>query len=157
MGERTPIWDPAARGAFIGLSSRHTRGHLYRAVLEGVAFAFRQIAEIAWAGSPGAGFEQITAIDGGSHSSLWRQILADVLEVPVAEGSLAGGTALGSAYLAALGVGAVPSFQDVAHWAPQRSANQPDPTACRRYETIYPVYAGLYAKLKPDFDQLSAV
>ena len=157
MGERTPIWDPAARGAFIGLSSRHTRGHLYRAVLEGVAFAFRQIAEIAWAGSPGAGFEQITAIDGGARSPLWRQILADVLEVPVAEGSPAGGTALGSAYLAALGVGAVPSFQDVAHWAPQRSANQPDPTACRRYETIYPVYAGLYAKLKPDFDQLSAV
>ena len=47
LGERTPIWDSAARGAFIGLSARHTRAHLYRAILEGVAYAFRQIAEIA--------------------------------------------------------------------------------------------------------------
>lgn len=72
MGERTPIWDPEARGAFIGLSSRHSRAHLYRAILEGVAFAFRQIAEILRAS--GASFEAVAALDGGARSALWRQI-----------------------------------------------------------------------------------
>ncbi len=69
MGERTPIWDPAARGAFMGLSSRHTRAHLYRAILEGVAYAFRQIAEIAYGEMEDGNRAAITAIDGGSRSS----------------------------------------------------------------------------------------
>ena len=87
MGERTPIWDPNARGAFIGLSSRHQRGHLYRAILEGVAFAFRQIAEIVEGDqSKDIHLQSITAIDGGARSPLWRQIFADVLRQPIEQG-----------------------------------------------------------------------
>lgn len=147
MGERTPIWDPGARGAFVGLSSRHGRAHLYRAVLEGVAFAFRQIQEIA-----GGGLESITAIDGGARSQLWRQILADALGLPVRFG--AGGTALGAAYLAAFGTGGVGSFAEISTWAAAGEACLPRSEASARYTDLYPVYAGLYEKLRPDFKVL---
>ena len=75
MGERTPIWDYQARGAFFGLSNIHSRGHMYRAVLEGVAYAFRGMLEIV-TGS-GTQIEKITLTDGGAQSKLWRQIFAD--------------------------------------------------------------------------------
>lgn len=150
MGERTPVWDPEARGVFAGLTSRHGRAHLYRAVLEGVAFAFRQIAEIS-----GAALEAVTALDGGARSPLWRQILADVLGVPVRAGS--GGTASGSAFLAALGAGEVASFAQIADWAGTGQPSLPDAAACRIYAQVYPVYAGLYAKLKDDFAALGRV
>ena len=152
MGERTPVWDPEARGAFVGLSSRHSRAHLYRAVLEGVAFAFKQILEIL---GPAAGLEEITAIDGGARSPLWRAILAAVLERPVRQGSRRSGTALGAAFLAALGVGQVGSFDEIAGWVEVGSPMQPDPRAQERYAAFYPVYAGLYPKLKDDFHTLS--
>ena len=147
MGERTPIWDPTARGAFIGLSARHTRAHLYRAVLEGIAYAFRQIQEIAGA----AGISRITAIDGGARSALWRQILADVLGVPIAEGGEQAGTALGSAFLAALGTGGAKDFREITNWVAIHSITTPNPTAMERYSRLYPVYASLYEKLRPDF------
>lgn len=150
MGERTPIWDPGARGAYVGLSSRHTRAHLYRAILEGVAFAFRQIRDIVGASSLGA----ITAIDGGARSPLWRSILASALGAPLRQGGERSGTALGSAFLAALGTGAVPSFEAIHDWVEVAGETSPDPSAGRVYDRIYPVYEGLYAKLKDDFDVL---
>ena len=152
MGERTPVWDAEARGAYIGLSSRHTRAHLYRAVLEGVAFAFRQILEIM---GTGLGLEAIVAIDGGARSALWRSILAACLDRPVCQGGQRSGTALGAAFLAARGVGAAASFDAIADWVELSAATPPDPAARRRYETLFPVYEGLYPKLKADFKILS--
>jgi len=162
MGERTPIWDPEARGAFVGLSARHTRAHLYRAVLEGVAFAFRQIAKIAGAASgmedtPGSRNISIVAIDGGSRSPLWRAVLAAAIGLPVAKGSRRSGTALGSAFLAALGAGGVASFDEISAWAETEDLAYPDAEIQRRYADLYPVYAGLYQKLKPDFEILSGM
>jgi sugar (pentulose or hexulose) kinase len=147
MGERTPIWDPEARGAFVGLSSRHTRAHLYRAVLEGVAFAFRQVLEIT--GTTGLG--AIVAIDGGARSAVWRSILASVLGIPLRRGSLRAGTGLGAAFLAALGVGEATSFAEIEGWGETSEPVLPDPEAGRRYDQLYAIYAGLYPKLKPDF------
>ncbi len=153
MGERTPIWDAQARGAFLGLSSRHTQAHLYRAVLEGVAFAFRQILEIGGR----AGLAEIVAIDGGARSAVWRQLMADVLGVPVARGSLRAGTALGAAFVAALGVGAVTHYAQMAQWVQVSPAVAPQAAAAAVYDRLYPVYAGLYGKLKADFDQIHAI
>jgi xylulokinase len=152
MGERTPIWDPEARGAFVGLSARHTRAHLYRAVLEGVAFAFRQIATIADVCDHGT---PVVAIDGGARSPVWRAILASALGLPVAEGGSSSGTALGSAFLAALGTGGVSSFADIAAWTEIRSVTSSDPEVQGCYNSLYPIYAGLYEKLKPDFHRLA--
>ncbi len=152
MGERTPIWDPDARGAFIGLSARHTRAHLYRAVLEGVAFAFRQISEIAGAGQSGT---PVVAIDGGARSPLWRAILAAALGLPVSQGGPRSGTALGSAFLAALGAGGASSFAEIEAWTEVLPPTPPGPDARAAYDRLYPVYAGLYEKLKDDFHILS--
>lgn len=158
MGERTPIWDPGARGAFIGLSSRHTRAHLYRAVLEGVAFAFRQIADITGsAGSSESSLERIVAIDGGARSSLWRSILASMLNLPVCQGGDRSGTALGSVFLAALGTGGVSSFDAITSWVETEAVNRPDPLQHERYNRLNEVYTGLYEKLKPDFDVLGSL
>ena len=103
-GERTPHPDPAARGAFAGLTVRHGRGHLVRAVLEGVAFGLRdslQVMEAAGMPRP----EQIRATGGGIKSPLWRQILADVLQAEIAVSSADEGAAFGAGLLAATGAG----------------------------------------------------
>lgn len=153
LGERTPVWDPAARGAFIGLSARHTRAHLYRAVLEGVAYAFRQISQIV--GMTEAGTNAIVAIDGGARSPLWRSILASVIGTPVIEGGSRSGTALGSAFLAALGSGKAAAFSELTAWTETLGRSEPSPAGRQAYERLYPVFAGLYEKLKDDFGILS--
>ena len=103
-GERTPHPDPAARGAFVGLTIHHRRPHLTRAVLEGVAFGLRDSLELTRSvGAPVSG--PIRATGGGSRSRLWRRILADVLEAPVATTSTSEGAAQGAAMLAAVGLG----------------------------------------------------
>lgn len=149
MGERTPIWDPAARGAFIGLSAVHTRGHLYRAILEGVAYAFRQIAELVE--PDGLTLSAIVAIDGGARSPLWRSILASVIGIPVIEGGPRSGTALGSAFLAALGSGCCSSFEDLNRWTETQDQVYPIEAERLVYNHFYKIFTGLYDKLKTDF------
>jgi sugar (pentulose or hexulose) kinase len=154
MGERTPIWDPYARGVFMGLSSRHRRGHLYRAVLEGVALAFQQMAEIfTEMGSP---IHEIVAINGGANSPLWRQIFADVLGVPIRWRPNSGGTALGAAFLAALGAGDRASFADLKDWLEPTIDSLPEPERAGVYAGHYPIFCRLHGKLKDDFRKLSS-
>ena len=152
MGERTPIWDPDARGAFIGLTSRHTRAHLYRAVLEGVAFAFRQIVDIAADES----LASVVAIDGGAKSDLWRGILSSVLRLPVRTGAEGAGTGLGGAFLAAIGVGQFTGPDAIEQWARPGGETSPESDAAARYDGLLPVYEGLYEKLRDDFHALGA-
>src|SRR5439155_21550255 len=109
-GERTPYADPLARGAFIGLTLAHDRRHLTRAVLEGVAFGLRDGLDLMLAaGTPRP--SQIRVSGGGTASSLWRQILADVLETEIATVSTSEGAAYGAAILAATGAGWYPSVE----------------------------------------------
>ena len=115
--------------------------------MEGVAFAFRQILEIM---GTQIGLELIVAIDGGARSALWRSILASCLDRPVCQGGQRSGTALGTAFVAALGVGEVPSFDAIAEWVELSPSTLPDPPDRRRYDTLFPVYEGLYPKLQVD-------
>ncbi len=154
MGERTPIWDPHARGVFIGLSSRHRRGHLYRAVLEGVALAFRQMAGIfSEMGSP---IQEIIAINGGARSPLWRQIFADVLEVPILWRPNSGGTALGGAFLAALAVGDQNGFAGLNAWLEPTVDTFPHLDVSGVYASHYQVFITLYEQLKESFRKLTS-
>lgn len=158
LGERSPIWDPEARGAFVGLSNRHGPGHLYRAVLEGVAFAFRSVAAIAAEASEDAGLARlagVTAIDGGARSGVWRSILASALGVPVRFGAERSGTGAGSAFLAALGAGAVAGPAAIGDWVETGEPIEPDPVAVRRYEALAPLHAELYERLRPTFHALA--
>ncbi len=152
MGERTPIWDPLARGAFIGLSTVHTRGHLYRAVLEGVAYAFRQMLEII--SGAGAPIREIIAIDGGARSAIWRQIFADILQVPIRWRPTSGGTSLGSAYLAAQSCRS--SAHDLAAWFEPTVDAQPNSEAWDCYRPQYEVFCGAYDRLRDCFPKLQA-
>lgn len=152
LGERTPIWDPQARGAFVGLCTRHSRGHLYRAVLEGVAFAYRQMAEIYHEmGSP---IVELIAINGGARSPLWRQIFADVLSLPVHWRPRSGGTSLGAAFLAALGVGDFRSLADLGAWLEPTVETFPDEGRAAQYEKLYPIFSQLYGRLRDSFHSL---
>jgi xylulokinase len=145
-GERTPYPDPLARGAFVGLTVDHRRQHLTRAVLEGVAFGLRDSLELMR--GVGAGSGTIRATGGGSRSVLWRQIVADVMETPVATTSTTEGAAQGAAMLAAVGVGWFSSVEeacrdlvvlgDVIDPSPERG---PYAHAYARYRELYPALA----------------
>lgn len=110
MGERTPHLDPHARAAFIGLTASHTRGHLVRAVMEGVAFSLRDAFEIFK--SLGANINAIRLGGGGSHSPVWRQIQADIYGQAVQTIEADEGAAFGAAILAGVGVGAWDSVDE---------------------------------------------
>jgi len=149
MGERSPIWDPDARGVFFGLNTSHQRGHLYRAILEGVAYAFRQINEIVTElGNP---ITELIMINGGARSALWRQIFADCLGIPNRWLPSSGGTLLGSAYLAALGVGDVKGFESILDWLEPTSNSYPNPANLDIYNDTYQIYKELYPRLKDCF------
>jgi xylulokinase len=146
MGERTPIWDPQARGVFFGLSSTHQRGHLYRALLEGVAYAFREMLEIVT--GAGTQIEQITLTDGGARSALWRQIFADVLGRTVSWQPKSGGTALGAAIIAALACGELSGPDAAQNWFGATIDIHPDPALAAVYERNFQVFRALYSRLQ---------
>jgi xylulokinase len=152
LGERSPIWDAHARGVYFGLSTVHHRGHLYRALLEGVAFAFRQLIDIL-AGN-GSQIEEVIAINGGARSAVWRQIFADVLELPVRWRPSRDGTSLGGAYLAAMGNGIYGELSEIQNWMEPTIDTLPDRSHSRDYRRYYAIYASLYEKLKDSFRSL---
>ena len=154
MGERSPLLDEKARGAFVGLSARHTRGDLIRAVLEGVAFSQRQCLDVL----RGMGVEtrQMTACGGGAKSPLWRQMLADLYGFGVATSKSAQeGPALGAAILAGVGSGVYPSVPAACEKLVAADAvTQPDPEASARYEPYFELYQKLYPAMKENCDAL---
>jgi len=149
-GERSPHPDPLARGAFVGLTLGHERRHLTRAVLEGVAFGLRDGLELMLAaGMPAP--TQIRASGGGTASSLWRSILADVLGAELATVTTTEGAAYGAAVLAAVGVGWDASVDAAtARLISATPVATPGPDA-ERYAAPYERYRELYPALAPTF------
>jgi xylulokinase len=143
LGEKTPLQDPDARGAFIGLHLGHSRAHLYRAVLEAVAFGFRHHLDVfAELGLP------VTTVrigDGGAKSRLWTQIVADVIGRPL-EVVSGGGAALGAAFLAGMATGAFHDWQQIRTFL--TIEGRVTPAASRDYERPYAVYRRLYPALR---------
>jgi xylulokinase len=109
-GERCPYPNPEARGGWIGLTSRHTRAHLVRAVIEGVTFAMGQILDLVR--STGVPVERVLLGGGGAKSALWRQLQADVYGIQVETTNAEEGPAFGAALMAAVGVGAYASVPE---------------------------------------------
>jgi len=149
-GERTPHRDPYAKGAFIGLSLRHTRAHMARAVLEGVAFGMADgLAVIREMGVP---VQEVRASGGGARSALWRQIQADVYQLPLSTINVDEGPAYGAALLAAVGAGLYGSVPEACD-ATIRVVDQcdPDPAASRAYAEWAEEYRAAYRALAPGF------
>jgi xylulokinase len=154
-GERTPYADPLARAAMVGLTARHRRAHMTRAVLEGVAFGLRDSFELIKGAGLGA-VGQVRISGGGARSLLWRQILADVLGVELVSVNTTEGAAYGAALLAGVGNKTWPDVDT----ACLNNVRTRDPVSPREktmavYEEFYQHYRNLYAALKPTFDGLS--
>ncbi len=153
-GERTPHPDPLARGAFVGLTVRHTRGHLTRAVLEGVSFGLRDGFELIRQSEAGRVIRQVRVSGGGAKSPLWRQILADVLGAPLVTVEALEGAAYGAALLAGVGVGVWPDVEAATASIQLGEEVAPGPNAAA-YEQAYNVYRSLYPTLKDTFKALA--
>jgi len=147
-GERTPHMDPAARGAWIGLSLAHGRDHLVRAVLEGVAFALRD----AWERMKmlDAAPSVLRVVGGGAKSALWMRILSSVLNVPLQRIEVDEGAAFGAALLAGVGAGMYADLHEAVNRTVKARAESecPEPSLVDEYEALYPGYVGLYPALK---------
>jgi xylulokinase len=153
-GERTPYPDPLARGAWIGLTLRHGRGHLTRAVLEGVAYGLKDSYVLIRDSGAGA-IRQVRASGGGVKGALWRQILASVLETELVTVNTTEGAAFGAALLAGVGVGA---WKDVPSACRQvvkiTGTTQPDPKQAEVYRKGHQLYQGLYPALRESFQKM---
>jgi xylulokinase len=154
MGERTPHLDPLARGMWFGLTALHTRGHLIRSILEGVAFSLRDSLEI---------FRelkipvlQIRASGGGSRGPLWRQIQADIFGKEIVTLRESEGSALGAALLAGVGAGIFKSVREAADQALEvRSSTQPQDANVHFYSSQYEIYRQVYPAVRELSHQLA--
>ena len=152
-GERTPHPDPQARGAFIGLTTRHTRSHMTRAVLEGVAYGLKDsFSLIAQAGLPEK--YEVRISGGGAKSPIWQQIIADILGAPLVSINTTEGAAYGAALLAAVGAGLYPDVPSACRATIQTTQTVVPSDKQGAYEKPYTIYQGLYGALKGVFATL---
>jgi xylulokinase len=152
-GERTPHLDPNARGALIGLTLAHTRGHVVRAIMEGVTYSLRDsLAIIEGLGVP---VKQIRTSGGGSKNPFWRQMQADVFAKPVSAMAADEGAAYGVALLATVGAGHYKTVAEACEATVQTAdAVKPDAKAKKQYDKSFPIFQGLYAALRDQFPKL---
>ncbi|MEQ8785418.1 MAG: xylulokinase [Pirellulaceae bacterium] len=155
-GERTPHADPDARGCFIGLTLKHDRGHLTRAIMEGVTYAMRDSLSIIQ--EMGVPVGEVRVSGGGSKSGLWRQMQADVFGQAACTLNAEQGPAYGVALLAAVGAGAFKNVEEACAVTIQVKKK----TKVRRkakdvYDRAFPVYQKLYRSLKDDFKTIASL
>ncbi len=156
MGERTPHLDPNARGVFFGLSALHTKKHMLRAVMEGVAYSLRDCIEVFR--EIGIEANDMTACGGGGKSPLWRQMLADLYDCKVKTATISEGPALGVAILALVGTGVYKSVQEACTEIIKTDVIQPPVKEnSAQYEKYYSLYREIYPSLKDNFKKLSTL
>ncbi len=153
-GERTPHADPHARGCFIGLTASHQRGHLARAVMEGVAMSLRDSLEIIK--GLGVPVKEMRLSGGGAKSALWKQIFADVMDQAACTINAEQGPAYGVALLAAVGAGHFKSIEEACKATIEVvKKTPPKKNAVKTYQRLYPIYQSLYGTLQSTFQRLS--
>lgn len=149
-GERTPIFDPRARGVIAGLTLRHGRGHLLRAAYEGIAFGVKEILARFDAAVP---CSRIVAVGGGLRSSLWAQAVSDVTGREQMIPAQTIGASYGDALLAAIGIGLVPPETD---WTQIARTIEPDPDRGAVYDDLYQTWRELYPATREHVHRLAA-
>ncbi len=154
-GERTPVWDDRARGAFVGLTFHHNRAHCARAVYEGIALAVRHVLELCERAAAADAVE-LRVCGGGSRSALWNRIKADAVGRPVLQLEVAEAACLGAAMLAALGARLYPDHHSAAAGMVRlANAIAPNPAIRPLYDELFGAYLGLYPALRSTFLRLS--
>lgn len=156
QGERTPHLDPNARGVLFGLTTAHGRGDVVRAVLEGVAFSLRDGLEIIQ--ELGLPARRVKIAGGGARSPIWRQIVADVLGLPISLEPEDRGPAFGAALLAGVAVGVYDSVEEACATTASRSQEvEPDTDTQVVYEATYRLYRDLYPALAGSFAEVASL
>lgn len=146
-GERSPIWDPNAKGVYYGLDFNKTKGHMVRAAMEGVAFSLKHNLDIAE--DTGAKVEELRAMGGSANSLLWTQIKSDITGKPIVVPSSDTATTLGAVILAGVGVGVYKDFEEAVHMTVKLTRrHEPDMEKHRLYQKNYETYLKLYESLK---------
>lgn len=146
-GERSPIWDPNAKGVFYGLDFSKTKGHFIRAAMEGVALSLKHNLEIAE--EAGAKVEVLRAMGGSANSLLWTQIKSDVTGKPIVVPSSDTATTLGAVILAGVGIGMYKDFEEAVELTVENKRfHEPNPENFKVYEKNYEIYLELYKNLK---------
>jgi xylulokinase len=156
MGAMAPTWNDSARGTFMGFTLAHTRAHFARAIMEGSAYAVRDITDrFAAMGVPA---RELRVMGGGARSALWNQIKADVTGLEVVVPETTETTALGAAMLALVGVGAYNSLAEASSEMVRVVARfEPNPRARQEYESLYALYRETYFTLLPVFARAAAL
>jgi xylulokinase len=155
-GERTPHPDPLARGAWVGLTIRHTRPHVTRAVLEGVSYGIKDSFTLIQRAST-AEIQQVRISGGGAKSPVWRQIMADILGIELVTVNTTEGAAFGAALLAAVGSGFFPNVEQACEATIHTTGRTAPGADSAAYQKYYPLYQTLYPVLSPTFDTLASV
>ncbi len=154
LGERSPYWNPLARGAFVGLTIRHTRADMIRAVQEGVSLNMRVILDAFVA--QGAQIEAMRLIGGAARGRVWNQITADVYGLPVHRlAFLEEATSMGAALTGGIGVGLYPDFSMIEHMNQVVEVFEPDPAAQAVYQRMLPIFEAGYRALIPIYEMIA--
>lgn len=155
IGEKTPLFDPTARGVFVGLTLAHDRGAIFRAILESVIYGFRHHVDVLRE----AGWEirRIYATNGGAKSRFWCQIAADVLGAEIVSFPAHPGSALGVAFLAGMAAGVFRDWEEVHRCLGERRVFSPVAENERIYNKAYPIFRGLYTALTPSFAAINTL
>ncbi len=156
-GERTPIWDPRARGLLFGLTISHERSHIYRAFLEGPAFSIRQAVEII-AEKEQPPLERITIGGAAAKSAVWNKIIASVLGRPLQVLSGTHVEVLGAAVVGGLAAGLFPDLRTAMERVAQPTTQvEPDAEMHRIYNELYPLFVDLYPQVAGLYERLGGV
>ncbi len=152
-GERTPLQDPAARGVLFGLSLKHTRGDIYRAILESVAFGIRHNVEVMR--KEGVIPKRILAVGGGTQNDLWMQLVSDIVDIELAIPQQLIGASYGDAFMAAVGIGLFRNLTEINCWVKNKKVVSPNPEGYKKYGLNYKIFRDLYKTTKSLMHELS--
>lgn len=152
-GERTPLHDPKARGVLFGLSLKHTRADIYRAILEAVAYGIRH--NIDGMRAEGVRAKRILAVGGGTKNLAWMQIVADVAGISMSIPAQSIGASYGDAFMAGLGVGVFKDYADISKWVRMEHVIEPKLENKAVYDQNYEIFLDLYKSTQPLMHRLS--
>ncbi len=156
MGERTPIWNPIARGMLYGMSFSHTKDHMLRSFLEGAALALKHNFELIKQTGIQLNLPMVMG-EGGAQSPIWRQIVCDCIGIPGDYMSASMGAPFGNAIMAGVGTGVFKDYTVVKDWVKVADTTTPIPKNQEIYEDLYKIYRNLYEEVKGNYEALSAV
>jgi len=145
-GERTPFYDPDAKGAFFGLTLKHTRGDMYRALLESVGYGIRHNVETLL--NEGLIANRILAVGGGTRNQEWMQIISDIANIEMVVPEQQIGSSYGDAFMAGVGVGIFKDLGEITNWVSYKTTIKPNREFKARYDNLYGIFRGLYRQTK---------